>query len=143
MNQKEYVLIAVFSPDLKEILLQWKAKGPYPNAWNIPGGKVEPTDISAWSAARRELFEETGLMEKFQKRLIHLLNIQLWNDVNLYVWVCVVKDKSFVKQKEDEPLSWNPVDDFLSQPVTYPAYAGEGNLQYIINLARNILKQRK
>jgi len=44
-----------------EVLLIKRAKDPFGGMYAYPGGRVEMTDNSLESAARRELLEETGI----------------------------------------------------------------------------------
>lgn len=46
----------------EEVLIAKRAKPPY--LWSLPGGHVEPGESLA-EAARRELFEETGITAQF------------------------------------------------------------------------------
>lgn len=56
--------------DLKYVVICVRSKGKWifsrhkkRNTWDIPGGHIEPGE-SALKAAKRELFEETGLRSK-------------------------------------------------------------------------------
>ncbi len=53
------VSVAVFRGD--EVLLVLRGKGAYRGSWSLPGGAIELGE-TAVDAARRELFEETGLL---------------------------------------------------------------------------------
>ncbi|KAF2125042.1 hypothetical protein P153DRAFT_370362 [Dothidotthia symphoricarpi CBS 119687] len=54
--------IVVFHENGKLLLVQRAAdEKAFPNAWEVPGGKVDDTDESILHAAVRELKEETGL----------------------------------------------------------------------------------
>ncbi|KAH7072541.1 NUDIX hydrolase domain-like protein [Paraphoma chrysanthemicola] len=54
--------VAVFDKNGKLLLVQRAAdEKAFPNAWEVPGGKVDDTDETILHAAARELKEETGL----------------------------------------------------------------------------------
>jgi 8-oxo-dGTP diphosphatase len=42
------------------VLLTLRTRAPFANVWSFPGGRIEPGE-TAEVAARRELFEETGI----------------------------------------------------------------------------------
>jgi len=44
----------------RAVLMVRRARGPFAGAWSFPGGRLEPGEAPE-AAARRELFEETGL----------------------------------------------------------------------------------
>ena len=46
----------------REFLLVLREKDPYKMCWALPGGKLEADDASLEDAARRELYEETGVI---------------------------------------------------------------------------------
>jgi ADP-ribose pyrophosphatase YjhB (NUDIX family) len=70
-----------------EFLLIQKANGK----WGLPGGFVEPDDHSPASAARRELGEETGLVDLKGtiEPLVHLLPIRQRDTLNAWAEVQV------------------------------------------------------
>lgn len=53
--------IALKAPDGRILFLRRSGTGDHAGEWCFPGGGVEPTDQNSRQAARRELFEETGL----------------------------------------------------------------------------------
>lgn len=58
-----YVLMLLFSTDLKRVVTLQKKSGPrfLRNKWTFPGGHVETDDASIQYAASREMSEETGV----------------------------------------------------------------------------------
>ncbi|KAF1995406.1 hypothetical protein P154DRAFT_526329 [Amniculicola lignicola CBS 123094] len=70
----------VFNGEGKQLLVQRAAdEQAFPNAWEIPGGKVDDTDETIIHAAVRELKEETGLEAK---RIVRKVGEFGWNDVH-------------------------------------------------------------
>ena len=71
--------IAVFRNDKSELLIGRKHEV---KQWRIPGGFVDPTDISYESAALRELTEEAGKMEVSEMKYERSLRINDWRYVH-------------------------------------------------------------
>lgn len=46
-----------------KVLLIKRGKAPFKDMWAFPGGRIEQTDIDIKAAAKRELYEETGLKD--------------------------------------------------------------------------------
>ena len=65
-------VIAVFSPNGREILLCRRKKPPYQGLLNLVGGKLESGE-GGLTGAYRELFEETGIAEN-DIGLAHLMD---------------------------------------------------------------------
>lgn len=103
-------VIAVFSPDGRQVLLCLRKKPPYQGLLNFVGGKIEPGE-DGLTAAYRELFEETGispddihlehlmdftyyvedaLMEVYHGRLLHPVALQ--EEVNHLLWLDTNQD---------------------------------------------------
>lgn len=55
------IVVSRFIAPVPDILLIQRGKAPYQGMWALPGGKLAATDASLEDAARRELWEETGL----------------------------------------------------------------------------------
>ena len=54
------VLCFILTPEAKHCLMLHRTKPPHLGEWNAPGGKLKDGETPG-QAARRELFEETGL----------------------------------------------------------------------------------
>jgi len=63
----DIIIFALHEEDLKVLLIQRKAE-PFRECWAIPGGFVEITE-DLETAARRELWEETGVKNVFLEQL--------------------------------------------------------------------------
>lgn len=63
----DIIIFALHDNDLKVLLIQRKAE-PFRECWAIPGGFVE-IDEDLETAARRELWEETGVKDVFLEQL--------------------------------------------------------------------------
>ena len=60
---REFVVALLFDEKLEHILLVKRARRPFPDCHNGPGGEVEPGE-APYAAALREIREETGLPEE-------------------------------------------------------------------------------
>lgn len=84
----EYVLSAVIYNE--EVLLIEKVKPEWQlGKYNLPGGKIEPSDDSPEHAARRELREETDLFAEQSVKvgtlkgddwLVHVVKCRVWEN---------------------------------------------------------------
>lgn len=155
----------LFTPDLTEVLMVNKNRGPYPNRLNGVGGKFDEdldgqfTDnpltrntLSAW----REICEETlanlrlSQIDWLATEIFPPGNQPPWGDGEcIELWVfCSIVEKSHIVQVEDEPLVWVKVNDILKIPPNENIFsqyrlAGSGNIPYFINLAILHLNSRR
>lgn len=63
----DIVIFSIIGDDLKVLLVKRNVK-PFKNSWAIPGGFVR-TDENLDAAAKRELFEETGVKDVYLEQL--------------------------------------------------------------------------
>lgn len=122
-----YNVIAVFSPDRKTTLMCRRTNDPYKGLYNMTGGKIEQGE-DGYSAAYRELYEETGISEKDIK-IIHLMDFSYPLD-DCYVEVYAGGLKREVALREEKnPLVWMTLDkNFFDISL----FAGEGNIGHIM-----------
>lgn len=121
-----YNLIAVFSPDRREVLMCRRLKQPYLGLINFVGGRIEPGE-DGLSAAYRELYEETALTRR-DISLTHLMDFSYPLD-KCYVEVYAGRLAAPSDVHGDENLLfWSDLEhDFFDPSV----YAGEGNIGHI------------
>ena len=143
----------LFTPDIEEVLMIHKLRGPYPETWNGVGGKfnMELDNISndprinMKACAKREIFEETSL--DIDTSLLCWIVTETfppgeqppWGTKGkpLELWVyCAVVDKDTIKQVENETLKWFDIDELLNDKVYDETLAGSGNIPYFINLSK-------
>ncbi len=122
-----YNVIAVFSPDKKEVLMCRRVKDPYKGLFNMVGGKIEPGETGE-HAAYRELFEETGIDGK-HIRLTHLMDFS-YPLSGCYVEVYAGWLKSSMEVfGEENPLVWMSAGENFFDMTKF---AGEGNIGHIM-----------
>ncbi|KAK5994480.1 hypothetical protein PT974_04955 [Cladobotryum mycophilum] len=75
INEKSFDGMAsaavIFDSQDRVLLIQRAAHDSMPNKWEVPGGAVDPEDISILHGCARETVEEAGLKAKHFKRLIN------------------------------------------------------------------------
>lgn len=122
-----YNVIAVFSPDRQKTLMCRRVKDPYKGLYNMTGGKIEKNE-DGYSAAYRELYEETGIIKE-NIRLTHLMDFSYPLD-DCYVEVYAGGLKREVTLREEKnPLVWMTLDkNFFDMSL----FAGEGNIGHIM-----------
>lgn len=122
-----YNVIAVFSPDKREMLMCRRAQDPYKGLLNMVGGKIESGE-DGYEAAYRELFEETGITKE-DIRIVHLMDFT-YALCDEYVEVYAGGLKREVTLREEKnPLLWISAD---SNFFDMTKYAGEGNIGHIM-----------
>ena len=122
-----YNVVAVFSPDRQKMLMCKRAKDPYKGLFNMVGGKIESGE-DGYTAAYRELFEETGIT-KTDIRLVHLMDFS-YPLCDEYVEVYVGGlNREVTLREEKNPLLWISTDkNFFDMRE----FAGEGNIGHIM-----------
>jgi len=92
-------LIVVFNNDLEKVLFCIRAKEPYKWLYNFVGGKVEDNETND-EAAYRELFEETGISNKYIE-LDHFMDLNYFKyENNLQVYYGILKQEvTLVEEK--------------------------------------------
>ena len=122
-----YNVIAVFSLDKSKMLMCKRVKDPYKGLYNMVGGKIEPNE-DGFSAAYRELFEESGITGK-DIRLVHLMDFSYPLD-ECYVEVYAGRLFHDVELREEKnPLLWLSADENY---FDMSRFAGEGNIGHIM-----------
>lgn len=132
-----YNVIMVYNRNLDKLLMCKRRKDPYKGLYNLVGGKIDSGE-DGYSAAYRELFEETGI-SKEDISLKHIMDFKYYYQ-KCYVEVYVGRLKNNVDLVEEvNELFWSDLDhDFFDMNI----YAGEGNIGHMIeqvNLYKDIL----
>ena len=122
-----YNVVAVFSPDRRSMLMCKRAKDPYKGLFNMVGGKIESGE-DGYTAAYRELFEETGISQE-DIRLVHLMDFS-YPLCDEYVEVYVGGlNREVTLREEKNPLLWISTDkNFFDMSE----FAGEGNIGHFM-----------
>ena len=120
-------VIAVFSPDCEKMLMCKRVKDPYKGLYNMVGGKIEQGE-NGYTAAFRELFEESGITEA-DIGLVHLMDFSYPLD-HCYVEVYAGRLTHDVELHEEKnPLLWMSVNENY---FDMSRFAGEGNIGHIM-----------
>ncbi len=123
-----YNCIMIYDKTGEKLLFCKRKKDPYKGKYNLVGGKIEPGE-DGFTAAYRELFEETGITGK-QVSLKHMMDFTYYNQ-NCYVEVYVGRlQEEAALREETHPLTFLTVseEDFFS----LEKFAGEGNIGHMV-----------
>ena len=130
MELKHLNCIVVFNKDKDKVLFCKRMKDPYKGMYNFVGGKLEEGETSE-AAAYRELYEETGISAE-QIKLYRLMDLTYYlQGFVLEIYVGMLHEDPALRE-ELNPLEWLSLSrDFTDKDL----YAGEQNIQHIINVA--------
>ena len=137
-----YVTGLLFTPQLDQVLLQKKIKGPEGVAgkYNGHGGKIECNETPL-AAIVRETIEETGLVISPKDWLLfhHFLR-QDNNEVFFYM--SIIPDNQVVQQIEKELLELKSVEDVALSFIADNSLNNQHvyNLSYLIPMALSYYK---
>lgn len=123
-----YNCIMIYDKTGEKLLFCKRMKEPYKGKFNLVGGKIEPNE-DGFTAAYRELYEETGISRK-QVSLHHMMDFTYLNQ-NCYMEIYVGRLHTDVMLREEKhPLTFLTVaeEDFFS----LEKFAGEGNIGHMV-----------
>lgn len=128
---KKYNCIVVFNDSKTKLLFCKRIKEPFKGLYNFVGGKVEQGEDST-SAAYRELYEETGILEN-EIQLYHFMDFTYYfQDFILELYVGKLSEPKKLVE-ELNPLEWLPLTENFADSEKF---AGEQNIAHIVNVAR-------
>ncbi|MBA2320201.1 MAG: NUDIX domain-containing protein [Deltaproteobacteria bacterium] len=103
----------------RAVLLGRRLVGPSIGAWACPGGRLEPGE-DAWTAALRELREETGIAVPSSRAWVHRVTVapddRAWEILNFGLLVANAPDPSENGELDSEWIPWDGLDAL--DPVT-------------------------
>ncbi len=124
-------VVAVFDKTRENCLFCKRRKDPYKGLYNFVGGKAEAGE-DGFSAAYRELYEETGITRN-DIQLIHLMDFTYCLcDEKVEVYFGYLDKDIEVSGDENELLWLDRKRDFFSMEE----FAGEGNIGHIMEHIR-------
>ncbi|RHZ89132.1 hypothetical protein Glove_18g135 [Diversispora epigaea] len=129
----EYTTTVLYDKKTKKI---WVSKRTNPNKefyehWQSPGGHIEESDISAKWAARREVFEETGIYLRLEElnywRTQHYYKEDQWRIVHCYKAeikgipnLTEPQEMTHWELKKNKEILKGPMIDSLKDIIRYP-----------------------
>ncbi len=128
---KKVNLVIVIDAHKEQVLMCHRQTDPYQGLYNFVGGKVKEGE-GDWSAAYRELQEETGIKSSQIDLKMLFKTYYPFDDLELQVYYGFLKEKPELKE-EKHPLIWYSLEeDFANESL----FAGHGNIAHMMNLIK-------
>ncbi|MBD3896887.1 NUDIX domain-containing protein [Halomonas sp. ML-15] len=102
---------AVILDDVSRVLLCHRRDF---DAWNLPGGKVEPLE-APWKAAQREVLEEVGLIVRVE-RLVGVYSVPEQETV-VFTFLCTGTGGAISLSDEADDIQWFHKDHLPSNTL--------------------------
>lgn len=146
---KQYTVNLIFNSDGSKVLLQLKDRSLFKGCYNGIGGKIETNEDNRESAIR-EIKEESNIVLN-EEDLVWLGTLEIPYDCSndskirqsckLYFYGAKIDNEEIYKPDDaTEILQWFKVKDLLGpKTMISPRLAGNGNLEYFINLGHTLL----
>ncbi len=142
----QYTVSFLFNRNLSEVLLVQKETTEYIGRFNGVGGELESGEGEAHGAFR-EIKEETGVGQV--DHFTHVATTMLGHDcktgkddlTTLFFYAGIIDPEQVVPPPEaKEMLQWCDTGWVCATPVDDPIFAGDGDVQYLINLSMKMLR---
>lgn len=148
MKTKKYSVCVLLNKGGTKVLLIKKDRTMFAGMLNGVGGKIEDGE-EPWNGTLREIKEEASIDKKDIRRFSWLgrLTIPEQCDLNaigtypeLWFFTGIVEDESLAHTPEGstEPVAWYELDE-NKHPVSEYGIAGNGDVEYFINMAYRML----
>lgn len=124
--------ILIYDSSGEQLLFCHRMKEPYKGKYNFVGGKIEPGE-DGFTAAYRELFEETGITRK-DVELYHLMDLTYHvRDFYLEIYAGKLNHADIRLVAEKNPLCWM---SYFENFFDTGRFAGDGNIGHIVRIAK-------
>lgn len=123
-NPLQIVNLCIKTPDLRKTLLINRIKEPYQGYWGMPGGKIENNELPR-EAAKRELFEETGINAQIGnvdgrcREIIYESSRKIM-ELDIWYFNILSEDNIFQFENKEGELKW-VYDTFLKSSSVIPS----------------------
>lgn len=145
---QRYSVIILFNNDGSKILLQKKDRTAFAGKLNGVGGKIDDNEIPT-NGALREILEETSIRSEDLKHFKWCGTLLVPEQCDeripnkypeLWFFAGIVKDESLAQkpETETEEIDWYVLNSD-NKPVTDLETAGDGDLEYFINVGKRLL----
>lgn len=149
IKEHKYTVNLIFNSDGSKVLLQLKDRSKFKGCFNGIGGKIENGEYAKVSAVREIKEESNIILDTSDLEWLGTLqipydcsdNAEKHQMCTLYFYSAKI-DNEEVHKPDDatEILQWFKVKELLGpKTMISPRLAGNGNLEYFINLGRIML----
>ena len=115
-------VLSFIKKDEKYLLLKGSESDPqfHESFWYVVTGSVEKEDLSLKEAAKREIYEETGLRTSKIKKIPIIFEYEsLGNKCIEHLFIAKVEDEKIVLNEENIDYKWCDIDEFINKIKWY------------------------